>query len=74
MPLPQDIRPVFQDIQDTLVSSESPWIETTPMSKVRVLWIGRESGHWGLCHPLEEGLRRAAAQAPRWRACLRPLR
>lgn len=46
MPLPQDIRPVFPDIQDTLMRSESPWIETTPMSKVRVLWIGRESGHW----------------------------
>jgi len=27
MPLPQDIRPVFQDIQDTLVRSEAPWIE-----------------------------------------------
>jgi gentisate 1,2-dioxygenase len=46
MPLPQDIRPVFQDIQDTLIRSDSPWIETTPMSKVRVLWTGRESGHW----------------------------
>ena len=46
MPLPQDIRPVFQDIQDTLIRSESPWIETSTMSKIRVLWIGRESGHW----------------------------
>ena len=26
MPLPQDIRPVFQDIQDTLVRSDAPWI------------------------------------------------
>src|SRR3954471_18466441 len=25
MPLPQDIRPVFQDIQDTLVRSDAPW-------------------------------------------------
>jgi len=30
MPLPQDIRPTFQDIQDTLVRSE--WIEQTLMS------------------------------------------
>jgi len=33
MPLPQDIRPVFQDIQDTLVRSESPWIERSPKDK-----------------------------------------
>ena len=46
MSLPQDIRPVFQDIQDTLVRSDSPWIETTSHSKVRILWIGRESGSW----------------------------
>jgi anti-sigma factor ChrR (cupin superfamily) len=46
MALPQDIRPIFQDIQDTLIRSDSPWIETTPMSKVRVLWVGRESGSW----------------------------
>src|SRR5216110_2085822 len=33
MPLPQDIRPVFQDIQDTLVRSDSPWIERSPQHK-----------------------------------------
>jgi hypothetical protein len=27
MPLPQDITPVFQDIQDTLVRSEAPWLQ-----------------------------------------------
>lgn len=37
MPLPRDIRPVFQEIQDTLVRSDSPWIEQSPMSKVKVL-------------------------------------
>ena len=26
MPLPQDIRPVFQDIQDTLFRADEPWI------------------------------------------------
>ena len=36
MPLPQDIRPVFQDIQDTLVRSDAPWIEQSAMSKVKV--------------------------------------
>jgi hypothetical protein len=46
MPLPQDIRPFFQDIQDTLTRGDSQWIETTPHSKVRILWIGRESGSW----------------------------
>jgi hypothetical protein len=46
MPLPQDIRPFFQDIQDTLTRADSPWIETTSHSKVRILWIGRESGSW----------------------------
>ena len=38
MQLPQDIRPVFQDIQDTLVRSEAPWIQQSPMSAVKVLW------------------------------------
>jgi hypothetical protein len=46
MPLPQDIRPFFHDIQDTLTRVDSAWIETGPMSKVRILWVGRESGHW----------------------------
>jgi hypothetical protein len=44
MPLPQDIRPIFQDIQDTLVRSEAPWIQQSPMSAVKVLWVGRETG------------------------------
>ena len=46
MPLPQDIRPVFQDIQDTLVRSDEPWIERSPADKLKVLWIGRETGSW----------------------------
>ena len=44
MPLPQDIRPVFQDIQDTLIRSDAPWIERSPLDKLKVLWIGRETG------------------------------
>ena len=46
MPLPQDIRPVFQDIQDTLMRSDSPWIERSPQDKLKILWIGRETGTW----------------------------
>ena len=55
MPLPQDIRPVFQDIQDTLVRSEAPWIEQSPMSKVKVLWVGRETGTWASLHHWKKG-------------------
>jgi hypothetical protein len=61
MPLPQDIRPLFQDIQDTLVRSDAPWIERSPADKLKVLWIGRETGGWGDLASLEEGLRGAAA-------------
>jgi len=27
MPIPQDIRPAFQDIQDSLARADAPWIE-----------------------------------------------
>src|SRR6266480_1066951 len=55
MPLPQDIRPVFQDIQDTLIRSDSPWIERSPQDKVKVLWIGRETGTWASLHHWKKG-------------------
>jgi len=55
MPLPQDIRPVFQDIQDTLVRSEAPWIQQTPLSKVKVLWVGHETGTWASLHHWKKG-------------------
>ena len=55
MPLPQDIRPVFQDIQDTLVRSEAPWIQQSPMSAVKVLWVGRETGTWASLHHWKKG-------------------
>src|SRR5258708_38520460 len=55
MPLPQDIRPVFQDIQDTLVQSAAPWIERSPKDKLKVLWIGRETGTWASLHPWKKG-------------------
>jgi anti-sigma factor ChrR (cupin superfamily) len=55
MPLPQDIRPIFQDIQDTLVRSEAPWVQQTPMSSVKVLWVGRETGTWASLHHWKKG-------------------
>lgn len=69
MPLPQDIRPVFQDIQDTLVRSEAPWIQQTPLSSVKVLWVGRETGTWASLHHWKKDYV-APAQTPRRRSCL----
>ena len=48
MPLPQDIRPAFQDIQDTVVRAEEPWIEQSPTSKMKVLWVSRNSSTWAV--------------------------
>jgi hypothetical protein len=55
MPLPQDIRPVFQDIQDTLVRSDAPWIQRSPLDSVKVLWVGRETGTWASLHHWKKG-------------------
>jgi gentisate 1,2-dioxygenase len=55
MPLPQDIRPLFQDIQDTLVRSQAPWIQQSAMSAVKVLWVGRETGTWASLHHWKKG-------------------
>jgi quercetin dioxygenase-like cupin family protein len=46
MPLPQEIKPAFQNIQDTLVAADAPWIDQSPLSKIKILRIGRESGQW----------------------------
>ncbi len=55
MPLPQDIRPIFQDIQDTLVRSKAPWIQRAPLASVKVLWVGRETGTWASLHHWKKG-------------------
>jgi anti-sigma factor ChrR (cupin superfamily) len=55
MPLPQDIRPVFQDIQDTLIRADASWIERSPQDKLKVLWIGRETGSWATLHHWKRG-------------------
>ena len=41
MPLPQDIRPAFQNIQNTIVRADEPWIEQSPTSRMKVLWLIR---------------------------------
>ena len=48
MPLPQEIRPFHQDIQDALFkASDADWIENVPgMAWTRILWTGSESGTW----------------------------
>src|SRR5206468_234208 len=55
MPLPQDISPALQNIQDTLVRSEAPWIEQTPFSPVKVLGVGHEPGTWASLHHWKKG-------------------
>ena len=55
MALPQDIRPIFQDIQDTLIRADEPWIERSPNDKVKVLWVGRETGSWATLHHWKKG-------------------
>ena len=48
MPLPQDINPFKQDIQDTIFRGKEPWVPSDPeaMSAMKVLWIGKETGTW----------------------------
>lgn len=48
MPLPQEIEPLHQGIQDALFkASEADWIENEPgMAWTRILWTGSETGTW----------------------------
>jgi anti-sigma factor ChrR (cupin superfamily) len=55
MAFPQDITPVFQDIQDTLVRADQPWVARGPLASVKVLWIGRETGTWAVLYHLKKG-------------------
>ncbi len=55
MPLPQDIRPAFQNIQDTLVRADAPWVEMSPTSRMKVLWVGPESGSFNLLVQWKKG-------------------
>ena len=57
MPLPQEIRPLHQDLQDTIFpASEDAWIENTPgKAWTRVLWTGSESGTWAAVFRWKQG-------------------
>lgn len=57
MPLPQEIRPFHQDLQDTIFrASEDAWIENSPgMAWTRVLWTGSESGTWAAVFRWKKG-------------------
>lgn len=48
MPLPQEIRPFHQDLQDALFTArDAVWVETEPgRAWMRILWAGAESGAW----------------------------
>lgn len=56
MPLPQDIRPLNGDLQDTLVAaSQTPWIVHSEMSATKVLYTGSESGTWAVLYRWAKG-------------------
>jgi quercetin dioxygenase-like cupin family protein len=44
MPFPDDIRPPFQDVLDTFVSADTPFIQMGPTSSMKILWLSRETG------------------------------
>ena len=57
MPLPQEIRPHHQDIQDALFKAkDADWVENTPgMAWTRILWTGSESGTWAAIFKWKKG-------------------
>lgn len=57
MPLPQEIRPLHQDLQDTLFkASDAQWIENTPgKAWMRILWTGSETGTWAAVFRWKKG-------------------
>ena len=57
MPLPQEIRPFNQALQDSLFkASEADWLETDPdMAWMRILWTGGESGSWAALFRWKKG-------------------
>jgi len=56
MPLPQEIAPLNGNLQDTLVkASKMPWIEQTPLSSVKILYTGAETGTWAVLFRWKKG-------------------
>ena len=48
MGLPQDIRPVNDQLADLIVRASEPWIETEKdQAWLKVLYLGSETGRWG---------------------------
>jgi quercetin dioxygenase-like cupin family protein len=56
----------------TLIRADAPWIEQSPMTAIRILWIGRESGAWVSMHRWKKGFvaRRHKHLAPAHVFCL----
>jgi len=38
-----------------LVRSDAPWVRQTPLSSVKLLWVGRETGTWASLHHWKKG-------------------
>ena len=57
MPLPQEIRPLHQELQDTLFkASAADWIENSPgQAWTRLLWTGLETGTWAAVFRWKKG-------------------
>ncbi len=57
MPLPQDIHPLHQGLQDTLSkASAADWVENSPgMAWMRILWTGSETGTWAVVFRWKKG-------------------
>ena len=57
MPLPQEIRPLNQDLQDLLFkASGADWVENAPgMAWTRILWTGSETGTWAAIFRWKKG-------------------
>jgi anti-sigma factor ChrR (cupin superfamily) len=48
MALSQDIRPFHQALCDTVTRASEPWIEQGPLSAMKLLWTGAETGGWAV--------------------------
>lgn len=57
MPLPQEINPFHQGLQDTLFkASSADWLETDKdMAWMRILWTGSETGTWAALFRWKKG-------------------
>jgi quercetin dioxygenase-like cupin family protein len=57
MPLPQEIRPLHQNLQDTIFpAANADWVESSPgMAWMRILWTGSETGTWAALFRWKKG-------------------